>query len=142
MEQLQAMRAAFLRVKLRSPHAIGDNHTAERRAIIGDRRHTLLVLRLDVVRMREVETGFLWNTGKDRQKASRWPDRVPAHMRNLRATRNRAHFTAKEPQSIHVALGMIISQQLHTETNAQERLTSLRRQPNSNIQSPLPHARH
>src|SRR5205807_4568524 len=103
-------------MKLCSPDAFGDNHAAKWRTVIGDCRHTLLVLGFDIVGMGKVEIGLGWNIGENGKTGSRWPDLVPAHMRNLRPVRDTPHFATEEPQSIHIALGMEVCQQLHTET--------------------------
>src|SRR5258706_15566849 len=109
-EQLQSHFTTLLRMKLCAPYMFSHDHAAIGRTIIRNRRHPLLILRLHIIGVSEIKIGLAGNTIKDSQVFTQWRDLVPAHMGNLWTMRYTLHSSAKETQSIDLALGMVISQ--------------------------------
>src|SRR5207248_10253763 len=128
-------------MELSAPDALGDNNAAIGRAIIGDCCYALLVLRLYIVGMGEIEIVVGRNVVKDGQPCMQWPYLVPAHVRNLRPGRDTSHIPAKEAQAIDLPLGVMVCEQLHAQTDAQERFVLLCRLSNGTVYSTICHAR-
>src|ERR1700694_931894 len=120
-------------MELRSPDALGDNNAAIGRAVMGDCCYALLVLRLYIVGMGEIEIGVRRNVVKDGQSCMQWRYLVPAHVRNLRPVGDALHISAKEAQAIDLALGVMICEQLHAQTDTQERFALLCRLSNGTV---------
>src|SRR5579875_1998174 len=126
-------------MKLRSPHLLAYDHAAVRRTIIGHSSYALLILRLDIVRVCEVEIHIRRYICKDRQSFTQDANLVPAHVRNFWPMWNAPHLAPEQFQTINLALGMVIGQQLHPQADTQERFALPRRRANSLIQTTLSH---
>src|SRR5207248_10694845 len=102
-------------MELRSPDALGDNNAAIGRAIIGDCCYALLVLRLYIVGMGEIEIVVGRNVVKDGQQCMQWPYLVPTHVSNLRPVRDTSHTPTKHAHAIELPLGALLGDQSHTQ---------------------------
>src|ERR1700694_5555485 len=120
-------------MELRSPDALGDNNAAKGRAVMGDCRYALLVPRLYIVGMGEIEIGVRRNVVKDGQSCMQWRYLVPAHVRNLRSVRDTSQITAKEAKATDLPLGVMVCEQLHAQTDTQERFALLCRLSNGTV---------
>src|SRR5437660_1235751 len=129
-------------MELCAPDLLRHDDAAIGRTVIGHGCHPLWLLWLDIIRVREIKIGFGRYIGEDRQSVVQWTNLVPAHMRDLRPLRDTLYRTWKQAQSGDLAFGVVLRQELHAQTDAQEWLAPLGGLANGVIKPTRSHASH